>query len=64
MSEKIDAAVRFLREFQNYAPIQTAFWLKDTEEGVWFLYVASPRITDDNFHLAYSEVGRISEASA
>ncbi len=59
VSEQIDAGARFLREFQKYVPVQTAFWLKDSEEGEWYLYVASDRITDDNFDVAYEEVARI-----
>jgi len=59
VSEQIDAGARFLGEFQKYLPIQAAFWLKDSEEGAWNLYVVSDRITDDNFDVAYGEVLRI-----
>ena len=30
--QQIDAGMNFLREFHNYAPVQAAFWLKDSEE--------------------------------
>lgn len=59
VSESINAGARFLGEFQKYAPVQAAFWLKESEEGAWYLYVASDQITDDNFDVAYGEVGRI-----
>jgi hypothetical protein len=59
VSEQIEAGARFLREFEKYAPVQSAFWLKDSEAGTWWLYVASDQITDDNFDLAYGEVVRI-----
>jgi hypothetical protein len=59
VSEQINAGARFLSEFQKYAPIQTAFWLKESEEGAWYLYVVSDQITDDNFDVAYGEVVRI-----
>jgi hypothetical protein len=59
VSEQIDAGTKFLGEFQKYLPIQAAFWLKETEEGDWSLYVASEQITDDNFDVAYGEVLRI-----
>src|SRR5262249_20728459 len=62
VSEQIDAGARFLTEFQKYVPVQVAFWLKDSEEGVWYLYVASDQITDDNFDLAYGEVARLAGA--
>ncbi len=58
--EQIDAGARFLIEFQKYVPIQAAFWVKDSEEGEWNLYVLSNKITDDNFDVAYGEVLRIS----
>jgi hypothetical protein len=59
VKEQIDAGARFLGEFQNYLPVQIAFWVKESEEGAWNLYVASDRITDDNFDVAYGEVLRI-----
>lgn len=59
VAEQIDAGARFLAEFQKYLPVQAAFWLKDSEEGAWNLYVASDQITDDNFDVAYGEVVRL-----
>jgi hypothetical protein len=59
VTEQIDAGARFLVEFEKYAPVQVAFWIKEQEDGHWFLYVASDQITDENFDLAYGEVGRI-----
>jgi len=58
VTEQIDAGAKFLAEFQKYAPVQAAFWLKE-EEGGWNLYVASDQINDDNFDVAYGEVLRI-----
>jgi hypothetical protein len=40
-------------------PVQAAFWLKEPEDTPWFLYLASERINDTNFDLAYSEVLRL-----
>jgi hypothetical protein len=57
--EQIDAGARFLVEFQKYMPLQAAFWLKDSDEREWFLYLASDQITDDNFDVVYGEVVRI-----
>jgi hypothetical protein len=61
VNEQINAGVRFLAEFQNYLPIQSAFWLKESENGRWYLYVASDQITDENFDVVYGEVGRLAE---
>jgi hypothetical protein len=57
--EQIDAGARFLVEFQKYASVQAAFWLKESDNGEWSLYVASDQINDDNFDVAYGEVLRI-----
>jgi len=62
VKEQIDAGARFLAEFQKYVPVQAAFWLKESDEGIWSLYVASDQITDDNFDLGYGEVVRITAA--
>jgi hypothetical protein len=59
VSDQIEAGARFLGEFQKYVPVTVAFWLKESDEGEWYLYVASDQITDDNFDVAYGEVGRI-----
>ena len=57
--DQIDAGARFLDEFKKYIPVTTAFWLKESDEGEWSLYIASDKITDDNFDVAYGEVLRI-----
>jgi hypothetical protein len=58
--EQIDAGARFLLEFQKPYPVQSAFWVKEGETGDWYLYIASDRITDENFDVVYGEVIRIS----
>ena len=55
VSEQIDAGARFLYEFQKHLPLQSAFWLKDSEQGGWYLYLASEQITDENFDLVYEK---------
>jgi hypothetical protein len=59
VSRRIEAGARFLGEFQKYLPVRDAFWLKESDESDWILYVASDKITDDNFDVAYGEVARI-----
>jgi hypothetical protein len=61
VNEWIEAGARFLDEFRKYAAIQAAFWLRESDEGRWSLFVASDQINDTNFDLAYGEVGRIAE---
>jgi len=57
--DQFEAGAKFLGEFQKYYPVTVAFWLKDGDDGEWYLYVASDQITDDNFDVAYGEVGQI-----
>jgi hypothetical protein len=59
VTDQIEAAARFLAEFHKSYPVQSAFWLKERDEGTWYLYVASDQITDDNFDVAYEEVVRL-----
>jgi hypothetical protein len=59
VSEQIDAYARFLDEFQKYAPVRAAFWLKEGDGGHRYLYLASDQISDENFDRAYEEVARI-----
>ena|SRR5438270_7580526 len=62
VTEQIEAGAKFLAEFQKHYPVQAAFWLYDSEDGGWRLYVASDRITDENFHIAYGEAARSGRA--
>jgi hypothetical protein len=59
VTEQIDAGAKFLGEFNHYAPVQAAFWLKDTDEGQWYLYAASDQIDDQTIRDAYGEVLRL-----
>jgi hypothetical protein len=59
VKEQIDAGARFLREFDKYAPVRVAFWLKERDRRFRHLYVVSDEITDDNFDVAYGEVVRL-----
>jgi hypothetical protein len=56
---QIDAGTKFLGELQTFIPIQSALWVKEQDDGEWSLYVASDKVTDDNFDVAYGEVLRI-----
>jgi hypothetical protein len=57
--EEIDAGARFAREFDRYEPVKAAFWLKASDEEQRYLYLASDRIDDTNFDVAYGEVPRL-----
>jgi hypothetical protein len=59
VTEQIDAGSRLIDEFDKYAKIRVAFWVKESETGHWYLYLVSDKINDTNFDLAYGEVFRI-----
>ena len=57
--EQTEAGAKLANEFDKRIPLQAAFWLKESEDGQWYLYLVSDRINDTNFDLAYGEVLRI-----
>jgi len=59
--EEIDAGAELAREFDKYEPVEAAFWLKASDEDHRFLYIASERIDDTNFDVAYGEVLRLAD---
>jgi hypothetical protein len=57
--DQIEAGARFIAEFEKYVPVRVAFWLKDSEDRMWSLYIVSDQINDTNFDMAYGEVVRL-----
>jgi hypothetical protein len=57
--EQIDAGAELIRRFQEYMPVDAAFWLNPSEEGAWALYIACPRMDVANFDLGFVEVLRL-----
>ena len=57
--EQIDEGAKLASAFDKRTPLQAVFWLKESEDGEWFLYLASDQINDSNFDLAYGEVVRL-----
>ena len=57
--DEIDAGARFAGAFDRYLPVKVAFWLKASDAGQRYFYIASDQINDDNFDIAYGEVLRI-----
>lgn len=62
VKEQTEAGAKFLGEFQKYYPVRAAFWLYDSEDGGWRLYVASDKITDRNFDVACGKAVRAARA--
>jgi hypothetical protein len=57
LEEKIAGGRRFLERFAaDGNPVQSAFWVKTAEEGIWFLYVVSDIFDRDGPAAAYRAV--------
>lgn len=56
VNEQIDAGAEFVRDFDDYMPVAVACWVIRAESDDVFLYIASDKITDDNFDVAYRQV--------
>ena len=53
VKEQIVAGSRLVDDFDKYAKLQAAFWLKESETEHLYLYLISDEIIDSNFDLAY-----------
>jgi hypothetical protein len=53
------AGAELVRRLDQSIPVKAAFWVKDSEEGQWYLYIASDHIDDKNLDVAYGEVLRL-----
>ena len=61
VTEEIEAGAELAREFDKYEPVKVAFWLKASDDDHRFLYIASERIDDTNFDVAYGEILRLAQ---
>jgi hypothetical protein len=61
VTEQIDAGAAFLDRIDGSIPVAAAFWLKSSEGGRWYLYVASEKINDRTIRAAYGEVFRVAK---
>jgi len=59
VSEDIHAGADLVRRLDQYVPVKAAFWLKESEEGQWYLYIASDQIDDTNRRATYGQVLRL-----
>lgn len=61
VENRIEAGKRFLDEFNKEYPVKTAFWLKESDDSPWYLYVTSEQIDETNRHAAYMGVSRAAQ---
>ncbi|MBL8794631.1 MAG: hypothetical protein JNM56_12060 [Planctomycetia bacterium] len=59
VNEQLEAGAKLASAFAQRYPLHAAFWLKESEDGEWYLYLASDQIDDTNFDVAYGEVVRL-----
>ncbi len=57
--EEIAAGATLAQEFDQYAPVKAAFWLKASDEDQRYLYLASERFDDGTVGPAYQEILRL-----
>ena len=62
VSEEIAAGEQLLQEFDRLFPVKIAFWLREAEEPLRFLYIASDGIDPQTRGRGYDEIARIIEA--
>jgi hypothetical protein len=63
VNPQIEAGKWMIDEFAKHYPVKAAYWLRSDEDGDWYLYLASDKINDANFDIAYGEVLRITSMS-
>ena len=57
VNEQIDEGKRFVDHLRkNGFDVVVAFWVLTSEEGLWFLYIASPVVDADGLAAAYRRV--------
>lgn len=61
VSERIEAAGRFLEEFAKTTPVVVAYWVEEDEGRPWTLFIASDPMEAKNIQMNYREVMRISQ---
>lgn len=64
VKEEIDAGKALIQEFNKYAPVSVALWVKESGDELHYLYIASEQINDTNMRQGYGEVMRIAQTLA
>jgi hypothetical protein len=59
VKEEIEAGAQLAREFDRFAPVKVAFWLKEADDPYRYLHLASDRIDEIGLDMAYAEILRI-----
>ena len=57
--DEIEAGAELVRRFNERTPLSAAFWAKASDEGTWFLFLASDQFEASVRGEAYGEVTRL-----
>lgn len=63
VTEQIAAAERFLSALEERMHVTAAFWLRMSEDGPWYLHVASDEVDDSSRKAAYGTVLELTTGS-
>ena len=58
VSDELQAGADLVHRFNEDFEVDAAFWLKESDEDPWYLYIASDQINDDNRRDGYRSVMR------
>jgi hypothetical protein len=61
VTDETDAGADLVRRLNRIVPVQAAFWLKESEDGPWYLYVASDRFDYQDLRRSYGEMLEVFE---
>ena len=64
VTEEINAGADLIRRLDRSIPVRAAFWVKDSEEGQWYLYITSDQFDDNSLDAGYGEVLRLADPMA
>ncbi len=57
VNEQVDEGARFVEDLKKSGfDVDVAFWVLTSEEGLWFLYIASPVVDREGLAAAYRRV--------
>lgn len=59
VKEQMEAGEQLACDFNEYACVDVAFWIKPVESNAWYLHIASSEINDTNVDVAYGEILRL-----
>jgi hypothetical protein len=63
VEKQIDDGAKIVRELRaNAFAVTAAWWMRTSEEGLWFLYVASPEVEDAGIAAAYRKLHTIMQS--